>query len=133
MDKKVIVTGKAHYCFTSKVNDKGNFPSNCYEVCVIPEKITGEDDAVSFFNTHFIKNNTNTGVTYVRCANSKYPFKIFDKDNNRINSNIAIQNDTTIAVAFEMKNKNGRDYLICNGIKLKDDFKEYNPFNDFEF
>ena len=125
-----FISGKAMYCFTTRPNTKGNLPSNKYEVCVTNME---SDYNIEPFITDTVikdKDGNETQVERIKIANSKFPFPMFDVNNNRLAEPIIIPNETPITLFVKVKHTDqfNKDYLVCRAIKLNEVVKEFNPF-----
>ena len=123
------IKGKAYYCFTTKKNSKGKYPSHCYEIGILDP--TSTDDIDKFVKTRTtIVDGAEIIEHYIKIANSKYEFPMFDMDANRLSSSVAIPNGTEITIEADIKtNKEyNREYLVVKAVQINEHIQEYNPF-----
>lgn len=125
------IKGKAFYCFTTKRNDKGKYPSHSYEIG-IKDPVIADTALEKFIKTRriIVEDGTEVIEDYIKIANSKYEFPMFDKNANRLDHSVAIPNDTKIIIDVDVKvNKEyDKEYLVVKGVQICEDIKEYNPF-----
>lgn len=112
---QLFIEGKASYCFTTKTNEGGKYPSHMYEVGIKPE----------FFPAELSDFQKKDGTFK---AKSKFPFLMFDERAERIDV-VAIPNDTPIKVAVSIIEGERGKFLACDGIMFTSGVPEaYNPF-----
>lgn len=129
------VNGKSFYSNLSKANKKGKYGvgiTDIEKIMVNCEK--GKEKALlALFNDSFLKTNKD-GVVHCSVSNSNYPLSVQDKDGNPL-GNVYIKNGFPISVVFELRRDSihGKDFCVVNAIKLLEEYKKFNPFNDIEF
>lgn len=109
-----LISGAANFCYTTKTNDSGKYPSHMYEVCIIPTEVPSQ---VAKFVNHSGK---------IKCK-SKFPFRMYDKNSDPIKQR-SVPNDTDITIAVQINSGNNGEYLSCKGIRFNSDVADYNPF-----
>ena len=126
-----FITGNAHFCYTTKVNTNGKFPSLCYEVGINNNEteFVFDGDESHQVISKYIKRDKSDKFDYLKIANSKFGFNMFDLNKQRIEP-IAIPNGTRIKLAVTEKHseKYNSDYLVCVGIQILEPIPENNPF-----
>ena len=131
MEKKNIkyLSGEARYCYTTRPNDSGKYPTHCYEVGI--DKVESEDKEFldKLGDLEILKVDEDTDETYLKIANSKFPIPMYNMQGKEIDK-CKLPNGTKImlAVAIKHNDKFDKDYLVCLGIKLLEDYKPFNPF-----
>lgn len=129
---KFYAKGLSFYSHTNKPETKGKYASNKYGVGLKDfEFNTKDDELVKFINDNFVRENKD-GIEFIKSNNSIYPITVYDKNNKRFDESIPLSNDTMIYVSFSIKinPQSMKPYLIVNGVKLTEDYKPYNAFDD---
>lgn len=123
------ITGEANYCYTTRTNESGRYPSHCYEVGLLNPSCEDEKFYNKLSKEEIIKHNDNNDTT-LKIANSKYPIPMYDKNGKEMDI-VKLQNGVKIMIAVSIKHNDNydKDYLICHGIKLMEDYKPFNPFD----
>ena len=131
MEKNNIkyLTGEARYCYTTRPNDGGKFPSHCYEVGLDNVECEDKEFYDNLMALDIIKIDDDTNERYIKIANSKFPIPMFNMSGKEIDK-CKLPNGTKIMLAVSMKHndKFDKDYLVCLGVKLLEDYKPFNPF-----
>ena len=137
INTKFIAKGTAYYCKLDNPNTKGKFPSNCYEVGIanptfsFAKNCTDEMVGEIFDNVinDLMKDSEDT--KFIKIANSKYPIKVYDMNNNIID-NPRISNGINLIAKFTIKYNTNFDklFIVVNGVKLLDEYKVSTPFDD---
>jgi len=131
MNKENIkyLSGEAYYCYTTRPNESGKYPSHCYEVGISNVETEDKEFLELIGELGIVKVNEDTQETYMKIANSKFPIPMFNMQGKEIDK-CKLPNGTKIQLAVSMKHneKFEKDYLICLGIKLLEDYKPFNPF-----
>lgn len=124
-ENNIIIEGKSFYSCTKHPATKGKYPSNKYELGISDFDIKSLDNQLE----PYVKDDD--GVNYIKVANTKYPFRMYDKDMNEYNEPVSIPNGTSIRVAFSIKwsEKWNKEYLSVEGIQVLDELVKYNPFD----
>lgn len=134
-EKKVLIIGKSFYSNVSKKNNDGK-----YGVCISnPDyhinKGAEKQEVLKEVLYGFTKYNEEKNVYMIQIRNSKFPLRVYDKNNQPID-NAYIKNDTNIQVvcSYRWDESRGKFYLVVDGVKILDDYKNYHPFeNDIDF
>lgn len=128
----VMISGEAFYCFTTKVNRTGKFPSNCYEIGIANPVCDSGDDISAYIKTAKVKDDKGKEfeVPYIKIANSKYQFAMFDKFAEKLEKPVSLSNGTAIRVNCNEKYNKQFDtnYLVVSAVQVLDDITEFNPF-----
>lgn len=143
-----IIEGESYYSSLAQPNNKGQYASNCYEVGIANPKIKiskKTDEAIAEvikekFETDFLKANgtnlddtTEDNTIFVKIKNSKYPIPCYDINGERIEAP-RISNGFPIKVKVKLNysEKYKTYYLTAIGVKLMEEYKPFNPFDDEE-
>lgn len=137
------IKGKSLYSSTVRPATKGEYPSNCYEVCITDIEIvkaTNEEEKflTEYLNEHLkdveIKDkdgNVIEKVKALKIANSRYEIPMFDQNANRLPKAVPISNGVEITLELQ-KNHSDKfktDYLVVKAIQVNEPIKEFNPFS----
>ena len=128
----MLIRGKSYYTRTTKPITKGKYNVGKYSVGVRDFKVVSEDN--NFDITPFIREATDkeTGevIEVISIQNAEFPPKMFDVDNVKMEENVSVpkDHDITISVVLRHSDEFDVDYLVCNGLKINEPIKEYNPF-----
>lgn len=133
-----IIKGESYYSSLAQPNNKGQFASHCYEVgiknpVVVLSKNTKKADAESITKLFesLVKVNDETKDKFIKIKNSRYPIATFENNGNKIELP-RISN----GIKFFAKCKTAHseqyntDYITVMAVKLIDDYKPFNPFED---
>lgn len=143
-----LISGQSYYSSLAQPNTKGNYASNCYEVGIanpklrISKKTSDEiaDVIKEKFETEFLK-TTNTEmdkdgecIIYTKIKNSKYPIPVFEENGKTKIDLPRIANGTEITAKCKLNYSEKFDsfYLTVVAVKLEQEYKVFNPFEDME-
>jgi hypothetical protein len=142
VNKELIAKGKNFYSMLNKPNTKGNYPSNCYEVGISEVEFSfpksySEDLVKNIFTEiidDMIKEDEKTGEKFIKIKNSKFKIPVLANDGKTIIESPRISNGTNIIAKLTVKYSDtfNKYYLVVNGVKILDEYKEHNPFDNID-
>lgn len=133
-----IIKGESYYSSLAQPNNKGQFASHCYEVgvknpvVVLSKNTTKKDgEAITKLVESLIKTNEDTEEKYIKVKNSRYPIATYENNGNKIELP-RISNGIKFIVKCKTAHSEqyNTDYLTVKAVKLIDDYKPFNPFED---
>lgn len=134
-EKKVLIIGKAFYANVSKKNQDGKYGVGISNPEYHINKGAEKQEVLKEVIEGFIKHNEEKNVDVIQIRNSKFPLRVYNKNNEPID-NAYIKNDTNIQAvcSYRWDEPRGKFYLVVDGVKILDDYKNYHPFeNDIDF
>lgn len=129
MATKFLIRGKSNYAHLSKPNKNGKFGIGVAEIENI---LVNSDENIEEMRAFFKDNFVSNGVC--QFENSKFPIKVQTVTDESIEG-VRLSNGFPIDVIVSLKyNKTHKKYYcVVDGVKLLDEYKPFNAFNDIEF
>lgn len=134
-EKKVLIIGTAFYANVSKKNKDGKYGVGIANPEYHINKGAEKQEVLKEVIEWFIKHNEEKNVDVIQIRNSKFPLRVYDKNNQPID-NAYIKNGTNIQVvcSYRWDGTRGKFYLVVDGVQILDEYKNYHPFeNDIDF
>lgn len=134
-EKKVLIIGKAFYINAVKENKDGKYGIGIASPEYHINKNAENASVLRETMDNFIKKDDKSNLNVIQVRNSKFPIRVYDKDNMEL-KNARIPNGTNVQAvcSFKWDSDRNKFFLTVDGLKILDEYKPYHPFeNDIEF
>lgn len=129
MATKFKIRGKSNYAHLSKPNNKGKYGIGVAEIeNILVNSDENVEEMRAFFKDTFVSDGA------CQFENSKYPINVQTVTGEPIEG-VRLSNGFPIDVIVSLKynETHKKYYCVVDGVKLLEEYKPFNAFNDIEF
>lgn len=139
INTEFIIKGESYYSSLAQPNSKGKFASNCYEVGFKNPEVVCKNSAskeekknIKTIVDEYLK-ETEEGEKFIKIKNSRYPILTLDNSGKKIELP-RISNGVKMFAKCKINfsEQFNKDYITVLAVKLIDDYKPFNPFEDLD-